>query len=122
MLRELKHIAQIEGEPRRRWFVDEIFDLIVWYDDKGSILSFQLCYDKEHNERALTWKQPGTYTHHRVDDGESKTMRKATPVLVPDGKFDYEAVAGQFKKESKKIDKDISGLVLNKLLGYKSMV
>jgi len=29
------------------------------------------------------------YTHHRVDEVKTKTLRKATPFLFADGKFDY---------------------------------
>jgi hypothetical protein len=30
MLRELSHVRQALEEPRRRWFADDFFDLIVW--------------------------------------------------------------------------------------------
>ncbi len=47
MLRELKQVRQHKGEPRRRWFNDDYFDLIVWFSEKDSISGFQLCCDKE---------------------------------------------------------------------------
>jgi hypothetical protein len=71
MLRELKKVSQIPAEPRRRWVSEEYFDLIEWYSTDDDIIGFQLCYDKDNNERALTWKKSSAYTHHRVDDGES---------------------------------------------------
>jgi hypothetical protein len=30
MLRELSYVRQALEEPRRRWFADDFFDLIVW--------------------------------------------------------------------------------------------
>jgi len=30
MLCEIKNVKQYDGEPQRRWFVDDYFDLIVW--------------------------------------------------------------------------------------------
>ena len=55
MLAEIRNARQIAGEDFRRWFTDEEFDLIVWYGDDRSLVGFQLCYDKQDRERALTW-------------------------------------------------------------------
>jgi len=40
MLGEIRNVRQIEGEGTRRWFTDRYFDLIVWYDDSGSLTGF----------------------------------------------------------------------------------
>jgi hypothetical protein len=118
MLKELNNVAQIPGESRRRWFFDDFFDLIVWYDDKNEISGFQLCYNKEVDERALTWRQESSYTHHRVDDGESKPNRKGTPILVADGMFDYKVIAARFQMESINLERSLSDFVLEKILNY----
>jgi hypothetical protein len=120
MLRELKNVTQIPGGQRRRWFIDDFFDLIVWFDDKDVISGFQLCYNKEIDERALTWKRQSSYTHHRVDDGEGKPDCKATPILVADGTFDYKVVSNLFKQESKDIDRPVAEFVLEKILQYET--
>lgn len=49
MLVELKDVRQIPNDGFRRWFTDEDFDLIVWYED-DKITGFQLCYDKKEME------------------------------------------------------------------------
>ena len=36
MLSEDTHVRQIEGEPKRRWFSDYYFDLIVWLESQES--------------------------------------------------------------------------------------
>ena len=69
----------------------------------------------------MTWKRETLYTHHRVDDGEAKTLRKATPILVADGKFDYLSVADRFKQENKMIDQAVADFVLEKILQYETI-
>jgi len=32
MLEESEYVRQVKGEPKRRWFSDDYFDLIVWVD------------------------------------------------------------------------------------------
>ena len=119
MLVELKNVRQIEGEHRRRWFADRYFDLIVWIAEDGAIAGFQLCYDKEGDQRALTWKRPGSYTHTGIDDGENRPARfKQTPILVADGAIDHATIAARFRRASPTIDRPIAELVYAKLRAY----
>jgi hypothetical protein len=118
VLAEIKNVRQIPGEPKRRWFSDTYFDLIVWLE-ADAILGFQLCYDKGKNEHALTWKSSAAYTHNRVDDGEENHGRyKATPILVADGSFDNRMIADRFLIESAEIDFTISLFVFDKLIRF----
>lgn len=119
MLYEIRNIRQNEGEPRRRWFIDDYFDLVVWLNNDEEIQGFQLCYNKAKNQHALTWHKESGYMHNRVDSGEDKPGKpKGIPILVTDGFFDYEEVAEIFKKESRNIDDNISELVYKKILQY----
>ena len=87
-LRELPDTRQIEGEPKRRWFNSPELDLIVWLDEDDAPVGFQLCYDKHHGERALTWRAGRGYDHAAVDDGEqTPAQHKSTPILVADGRI-----------------------------------
>ncbi len=119
MLREFPNVRQIPGESKRRWFSDEYFDLIVWLNEKDDIVGFQLCYDILKGQRALTWYEETGFSHHRVDDGESKHGKlKATPVLVPDGRFDSQKIVRRFQEASKNIEERIAAFVYNKLKHY----
>jgi hypothetical protein len=119
MLKEIVNVRQIVGEPRRRWFTDRYFDLYVWVGEDKDIEGFQLCYDKDMNQRALTWNRPSNYKHNRVYDGEENPLQpKRTPVLVADGVFDCLSVAECFRRESMSIDPDINKFVYEKLVGY----
>jgi hypothetical protein len=118
MLQELESIRQIKGEPERRWFSDDFFDLIVWRNESGVLTGFQLCYDRENRPRALTWHAKG-YLHHAVSDGEDRSgMPKATPILVPDGSFDKKRITDAFARVCGSIDGKISAFVLEKLKAY----
>ena len=102
MLIEASEVRQIPGEPRRRWFSDEYFDLIVWFAPEGSILGFQLCYDRDEQPRALTWLKGKGYKHDGIDEGDSPLhdSHKSAPVLVQDGVFDCSGIRSRFVQAS----------------------
>jgi len=93
-------------------------DLVVWSEPDGHVSSFQLCYDKNHAERAITWNESANSVSHRaVDDGEGVVgMRhKATPILVPDGQLNVEKVLGEFLRQSGSLPQEIVSVVSEKL-------
>ena len=119
MLEEVKHVSQLRGEPFRRWFSDETFDLIVWYDSGDSVTGFQLCYRDGSDRKALTWQQDRGFSHKRIDDGEGRPGRyKMTPVLVPDGVFQRDQILALFENESAQIDPEIVRLVTETMRRY----
>jgi len=66
MLAEIQPVKQHQDDRFRRWFADDYFDLIVWYDERQEICGFQLCYEKSRAEHALTWRADAGYAHHRI--------------------------------------------------------
>ena len=119
MLREIANVRQIEGEPRRRWFQDEQLDLVVWEDPGQGVFGFQLAYDKQRDEHALTWMAGFGFSHERVDDGEGRPGRyKGTPILVSDGTFNMEDLAPNFLNLSEGLDKGLRDFIYKKLLDY----
>ena len=119
MLYEFRDVRQIEGEGPRRWFLDDYFDLIVWYSENSEIHGFQLCYDKSRLERALTWDNAHGYRHHKIDDGEVPGQQKMSPILVQDGLFDTKKIMKRFVQESENLPGEIRDFVLDKLKGYR---
>jgi len=119
MLQEMTKVSQVPGEPRRRWFSSRDFDLIVWLDDSNKVGGFQLCYDRQDDEKVLTWKAPDRYSHMAVDDGEGRAGRhKASPILVPGKAFQPGTLAEDFKKEAAGLPHAIVELVLEKIAAY----
>ena len=85
-LGENKSVRQRPEEGFRRWFLNEYFDLIIWYEFEGGPLTgFQLCYSRHLNERAFTW-QRNKRSSHFVSAGsdERGTPWIATAVLHGD--------------------------------------
>ena len=117
MLKELP-ASQLAGEPRRRWFADHRFDLIVWFTDSGSICSFQLCYDRRRKQWALTWREEGGFSHQRIDEGEANPTKNQTPILVDDGRFPRDDIVPLLVNEAIEVDAGIIAFVLDKIAGY----
>lgn len=120
MLKEIPETRQIEGEPRRRWFADEEFDLIIWYSARDEVEGIQLCYrEKGSVERALTWLKGKGFSHNKIDDGEGMPERhKMTPILVPDGVWDRNMVLEHFEVAGAGLEQEIRELVAGVLKEY----
>jgi hypothetical protein len=117
MLREFP-VTQPSEAARRRWWVDDDLDLIVWLAADSSLLGFRLCYDKFNDERALTWTVNDGYTHHRVDAGESNPTKNRTPILVEDGRVDGHRLRNRFLDRSSEMDPRVREQVIEKLAGH----
>lgn len=115
MLKEIPDARQVPGEGRRRWFCDDYFDLVVWYDD-DDVTGFQLTYDLGGTPRALTWERSKGCLHTGVDDGEEGGRMKMSPILVPDGLLDAQGVVGELDRRSSEIDPPLVRLVRAELL------
>ena len=120
MFRELQRVAQVPGEPRRRWFEDDGLDLVVWFSPDGTIVGVQLAYEKGTNrERALTWFTGQGFSHMRVDDGENQPGKyKMTPILVPDGAFDADELLSVFESASRSLEPAIRQAVADVIKRY----
>ena len=120
-LREIANVRQVPGEHRRRWFESRNEELIVWFADDGSILGFQLCYDRETKERALTWRAGSGFSHEKVDDGEAVGFAyKQAPILLPDGAFDAPRVLERFTEVASAVPSDIVNFISSKLALYRN--
>jgi hypothetical protein len=109
---------QADRELERRWFADEDFDLVVWLDPAAIPVAFELCYDRQGAERALTWSAERGYGHYRVDTGEDTPTRNLSPILVSDGDFPGERVVGAFTRAAGALDPAIRAFVLERLQGF----
>lgn len=105
MLREIPDLRQFPDEGFRRWFSDRDQDVIVWYADetRQEVIGFQICYDKQETEHALTWYKERGFSHNRIDDGEVPFSTKMSPVLVADGMPPLQRILEDFEASSEGI-------------------
>jgi len=122
-LSEFRNVRQVRAQGFRRWFVNNYFDLIVWYkDNKSSPVGFQLCYDRDGTQRAITWTVEEGFSHTRIDSGDDVSGRglKMTPILVADGKFDAQIIHDLFAQAAATVDRVVADFVCTKLKQYPS--
>ncbi len=118
MLQELS-VSQNEEGVFRRWFQDDYFHLIVWYEaDTNEIRGFQLCYDVSKAERSLTWLSERGFFHNAVDEGSRPMRYPSSPLLVEDGAFPAQSVIDRFMEARGTLDDDIVGLVITKIIEF----
>jgi hypothetical protein len=117
MFREIRNVTQNEKGVLRRWFSDDYFDLVVWTDEDGVPIGFQLAYDVDGRERALTYLR-GAYRHAKIDTGEDAATSHKTPILVADGVFDTLRILDRFAAASDGMDRDIRDYVIRGIEGY----
>ena len=119
MLHEIAKPRQVSGEGPGRWFTDPYFDLIVWYERERTVIAgFQLCYDKERDERAVTYRRGQGFDHKRIDYSEVSGRIKMTLVVVPDGTFNYSTIAERSRRQSQKIEPEVREFVHKMLTSY----
>ena len=84
---------------------------------RSGLLSFEICYDKPHDEHALRYRSGAGFDHTRIDDGETSPLKNHTPISMPSGQFDLIQIALKFEAIASGIDPQVYRLVLGKLHG-----
>lgn len=115
MLREIRNVRGIPGQGVRRWFNDARLDLFVWYDADGSIIGFQLCFDKDtHTECALTFTEDKGYSFDQVT-GETSVCDIGSPVLSVTGEFSRARLIAQLSEMSEALERSLYDYLRMKL-------
>ncbi|HUQ27180.1 MAG TPA: hypothetical protein VM051_01220 [Usitatibacter sp.] len=116
MLREITTARRVPGEEKRRWFSSPDIDLFVWVNEAGAPTGFQLCYDKQLRERALTWTEERGFSHMGVDAGEARPGRhKGAPILTANGAVDARRILDRFRDEAKALPEGFVQFVEDKV-------
>ncbi len=115
MLSEFKDLRQYPDEDRRRLFTDKDFSLYVWYRE-GRLSGFELCYDKQAEEKALLWTVDHGFSWHTVEDGETEPYSmKASAILTSPQAALAPNLIEDFGRAAGDLEPEIRDLVLEKL-------
>jgi hypothetical protein len=115
VLVEFKNVRQEPGKGLRRWFEDNLYELVVWYRPEGSVLGFQIHYHLKQSERALTWREGEGFTHSRVDSGTGSPLKNLVPILLPNGSIRWGEVLREFDESSATLEPDLRSFVRQRL-------
>lgn len=117
VLREFVHVKQEQGGGRRRWFESDALELIVWQDSTGRMEGFQICYQFNRRERALTWRPQVGFAHHFIDTGTRTPFGgRMTPILIPDGPVPWTLIEERFAAECSSLEPELRELVASRLV------
>lgn len=122
MLREIGSIRQDSTRGNRRWFQDDYFDLFVWQDATGTPIAFQLCYERDRSEGAISWSAAKGYANARVDAGEQAQKHGMSPILRPDGVPPYFRIFNRFMEASAGWEPQLRTILLERLREYRSVL
>ena len=117
MLREITTVRSF-SDDRRRWFSDADMDLFVWVHNQMP-MQFQLSFNKQYEEHAISWDHDKGFRHSKVDNGEGRSGRyKMTPILVDDGDFDCYRLAHLFLQNSELLEPTLADFIFARLMEY----
>jgi hypothetical protein len=117
---ENRNVRQRPEEGFRRWFVNDYFDVIVWYESAaGDLLGFQLCYNRTVKERAFTWQRNKRSSHY-VSSGSDERGRGwiATAVLHGDAGPVPEDILDRLQTEQGDLDDSLLELIVSHARDY----
>jgi hypothetical protein len=116
LLEEFIRVRQVTEQGFRRYFVNDYFQLWVWYEnDKTTIKGFQLLWGKVDRKSAITWTTEGEFSHLRVSD-EHAGGNKWTPILDDEAGRIRPATIYIFIRYAAKIDQNLVKLVVGKIM------
>lgn len=101
MLRKLT----TKNSPDQVWYCDDNWDLVIWINSDQTPRGFQICYDKDDDEKALTFVH-GEFSHELVDEGNDNPHTNHSPVVGGgEIKFDGKAILKEFEKKGEFVEK-----------------
>ena len=117
MLREISTV-RAHTRNKKRWFSDSDMDLFVWFRNQMPI-QFQLSYNKQYREHAISWDNNSGFRSSRVDTGEQRSGRyKMTPLLVGNDEVDCRLLAREFLQHSDNLEPTLADFIYARLLEY----
>ena len=89
-LAEVASVVQWPGEPRRRWFAAESMDLLLWVDEHGAPVGFQLGWRDGSRSHAITAREGQPLSHTAVDEGSRGGAKFGQSAILRSAVDDYD--------------------------------
>ncbi|MGK0297912.1 MAG: hypothetical protein ACI9XC_001529 [Gammaproteobacteria bacterium] len=116
MLTEIINLNKTSRELDRRWFSDPSIDLYVWYNHNKEIVEFQISYDKQTNEKILSWDSESGFTNHNVDSGNVEPNKmKRSPIMTQGEQQNITYIKNIFITSAQKLEHDLYQFILSRL-------
>lgn len=117
-MREIANVRQEAGEPWRRFFQGQGLELTVWYESakQERPIGFQLCYDTDGAEHALTWMEGQKASHTYVQNSKFY----AASILRVNGEINLKLVRERYAAELSTLEKPIGACIEDVLSGLES--
>jgi len=104
------------GQGLRRWFEGEHSELVVWYQpDAKTVEGFQILYQLQGRERALTWREGEGFEHSQVESDSGSPFKNLTPILLPNGTIPWPQVLAEFAEDSAALEPELRDFVRRRL-------
>jgi hypothetical protein len=121
-MREIGPLRQDDARGRRRWFQDDYFDLFLWQDQDGRAVAFELCYDRNAAEGAVTWSEADGFAHARVDAGEQTPFVSMTPLHRAGGTPPYFRIYNRLLEATEHWEPQLRAFLLERLREYRRLL
>ena len=115
---EIKDVRQRPEEGFRRWYCNDYFDIIIWYESKdGPLKGFQVCYAKGFDEKEFTW-EPSKVSSHFVTDRGTGNFYKSTGFLKGHAGAIPETVVDNLRRDRGELPDDFFSFMIGKISEY----
>jgi len=109
---------RLAGGLIRIWYTSTFMDLYLFVCEDETVEYFQLCYDKDGDERVLVWGRGRGFGHAAIDAGEGVPGKARTPIIVADGVCDIDRLRGRFRNAARGMPRHLFEQVYRRLLEY----
>lgn len=93
-----------KNSPDQIWYCDDDCDVVVWTNSDLSPRGFQICYDKNGEEKALTFTH-GEFSHEMVDEGDDTPDVNHSPILDHEIPYDAKKILKEFEGKAQFMEK-----------------
>lgn len=109
----LKKILNSESKDKL-WFCDNVFDVIIWINEDLTPRGFQICYDIDESEKAVSFHD-GKFHFDNVDSGTCDPNFNHSPILTTQTAADIKYIIDEIKPRMEFMEKIYGEYIISNL-------